>query len=364
MKQKFFAYDSANNNCQDFIMALLQGSGLGTQENYEFIKQNTKQLFEKIPRTRALAKQITNLGQRINIAMAGGKISSNSMPKFAKGSQEARDHMARIRAMRGKGTGKDLGKNLGSNLGRLADSGTDKLISMMGEGTGKDLGKNLGSNLGRLADSGTDKLISMMGEGMGSESGTHIHHHHYYCGSPMKGGTISYGQGMDKSAEYGSHSGGTISYSNTGPPMFSGRVGRGFAEDLIGKLGIKMPTNAKEAVQQAQILQGLTPQGMLIGQVKKMMGRGGPKGLASFNKWTKAIGDFLKPVAKPILEAGTKQAVNNINAYGNAQADRADPMGAVFGRGGYNPNTLTPAMMGKGSQAMKDKMAKLRSMRG
>jgi hypothetical protein len=71
MGGKFFAYDSANNNCQDFIMALLQGSGLGTQGNYEFIKQNTKQLFEKIPRTRALAKQITNLGQRINIAMAG-----------------------------------------------------------------------------------------------------------------------------------------------------------------------------------------------------------------------------------------------------------------------------------------------------
>ena len=104
MKQKFFAYDSANNNCQDFIMALLQASGLGSQENFDFIKQNTKQLFEKIPRTRALAKQITNLGQRINIAKSGGKISSNTiMPKFAKGSQEARDHMARIRGMRGKG---------------------------------------------------------------------------------------------------------------------------------------------------------------------------------------------------------------------------------------------------------------------
>jgi len=338
MGAKFFAYDSANNNCQDFIMALLQGSGLGTQENFEFIKQNTKQLFEKIPRTRALAKQITNLGQRINIAMSGGKISVNTiMPKFAKGSQEARDHMARIRGMRGCGTGKDLGKNLGSNLGRLADSGTDKLISMMGTGTGKELGSNLAGNLGRLADSGTDKLINMMG------TGTHIHHHHYHPAS--YGGTVGYGH--HHSAEYGSHSGGNVGYSN------SGQFGdRGFAEDLIGKLGIKMPTNAKEAVQQAQILQGLTPAGIAVSQVKKMMGRGGPKGLASFNKWTKAIGDFLAPVAKPILQAGTQQAVNNINAYGNANADKADPMGALFGRG-----------MEKGSQAMKDKMAKLRAMR-
>jgi hypothetical protein len=252
----------------------------------------------------------------------------------------------------GEGTGKDLGKNLGSNLGRLADSGTDKLISMMGEGTGKDLGKNLGSNLGRLADSGTDKLISMMG------TGTHIHHHHYHPDSYMKGsgnppplsngrmygGNTGYGQGAGHSAEYGHHSGGTVGYTNS--------YGRGFADDLIGKLGIKMPSNAKEAVQQAQILQGLTPAGIAVSQVKKMMGRGGPKGLASFNKWTKAIGDFLAPVAKPILQAGTQQAVNNINAYGNANADKADPMGAVFGRG-----------MVKGSQAMKDKMAKLRAMR-
>jgi hypothetical protein len=64
------------------------------------------------------------------------------------------------------------------------------------------------------------------------------------------------------------------------------------------------------------------------------------------------VGDFLKPVAKPILEAGTRQAVNNIDAYGNANANAIDPFGAVMGRG-----------TGKGSQAMKDKMAKLRAMR-
>lgn len=293
------------------------------------------------------------------------------MPKFAKGSQEARDHMAKIRAMRGagrrredsesdsdedmrgRGTGKDLGKNLGQNLGRLADSGTDKLISMMGTGTGKDLGKNLGQNLGRLASSGTDKLISMMDIPESSGSGVHIHHHHYHPQS--YGGTVSYGQGVGHSAEYGPHSGGTIYFSNAGPS------GRGFAEDIIGKLGIKMPTNAKEAVQQAQILQGLTPAGMAMTQVKKMMGRGGPKGLASFTKWTKAIGDFLKPVAKPILEAGTRQAVKNIDAYGNANADAVDPYGAIMGRGSYS--AFDDRIKGKGSQAMKEKMARLRAMR-
>jgi hypothetical protein len=57
--------------------------------------------------------------------------------------------------------------------------------------------------------------------------------------------------------------------------------------------------------------------------------------LKKFNKWTGAIGDFLKPVAKPILEAGTKRAVQAIEGSGT----------------------------GKGSQAMKDKMARIRAMR-
>lgn len=66
----------------------------------------------------------------------------------------------------------------------------------------------------------------------------------------------------------------------------------------------------------------------------------GPKGLKKFQKWTGAIGnvigdvgDFIKPVAKPIFEAGTRQAVNLIDAYGNAQADKVDPYGALMGRG-------------------------------
>jgi len=242
MKQKFFAYDSANNNCQDFIMALLQGSGLGTQENYEFIKQNTKQLFEKIPRTRAMAKQITNLGQRINIAKSGGNISSNTiMPRYAKGSQEARDHMAKIRAMRGRGTGGDLGKNLTGNLGRLADSGTDKLINMMGNGM----------------------------EGSGPK-------------------------GLKKFKKW------------------TGAIG-----DYLGPV-----TNPILEAGRDRLVEGI--QGS------------GPKGLKKFKKWTGAINDYLGPVTNPILEAGRDRLVQGINGSGT----------------------------GKGSQAMKEKMARLRAMRG
>jgi hypothetical protein len=324
MKGKFFAYDSANNNCQDFIMALLQGSGLGSQENYDFIKQNTKQLFEKIPRTRALAKQITNLGQRINIARSGGKISSNTiMPKFAKGSQEARDHMAKIRAMRGRGrkkedsdsdeedwirgrgTGKKLGSNLAGNLGRLADSGTDKLIRMMGTGTGEELGANLGSNLGRLATGGTDKLIRMMG------SGTHIHHHHYHPNSYMEGGNLGYG--------------GSLGYSNAGVR------GSGFFEDLGGHFrdfGNQVVEVAKPILKKAS--REATPYaGEVAGDA-----------LASLASYAGV--PALAPLAKEVGQKYGKKA----GRYANKKIQGL----------GFDET-------GKGSQAMKEKMAKLRAMR-
>jgi len=66
------------------------------------------------------------------------------------------------------------------------------------------------------------------------------------------------------------------------------------------------------------------------GRPPKAMTGSGPKGLKKFQKWTGAIGDFFKPVAKPILEAATNQAVNNINAYGEANATQANPYGTFM----------------------------------
>ena len=41
---KFWLYSATNNNCQDFITGLLKGSGLGNQDVFEFIKQDTKDI--------------------------------------------------------------------------------------------------------------------------------------------------------------------------------------------------------------------------------------------------------------------------------------------------------------------------------
>lgn len=68
---KFFKYSAYNNNCQDFIMALLQGSGLGTKENFDFIKQDTKQLFIGLPGLRRFANTVTDIGSTFNTITQG-----------------------------------------------------------------------------------------------------------------------------------------------------------------------------------------------------------------------------------------------------------------------------------------------------
>ncbi len=68
---KFFKYSAYNNNCQDFIMALLKGVGAGTQENYDFIKQDTKELFKGLPGTRKIANTVTDLGATFNTLIEG-----------------------------------------------------------------------------------------------------------------------------------------------------------------------------------------------------------------------------------------------------------------------------------------------------
>ena len=71
---KFFKYDSARNNCQSFIMALLQGSGLGTSENFAFIKQDTESIFKGLEKTLGLSVAVTDLGNRASVARYGGKL--------------------------------------------------------------------------------------------------------------------------------------------------------------------------------------------------------------------------------------------------------------------------------------------------
>ena len=48
MGSKYFTYSAKDNNCQDFILAVLKANNIGNEEDYSFVKQDTKSLFENL----------------------------------------------------------------------------------------------------------------------------------------------------------------------------------------------------------------------------------------------------------------------------------------------------------------------------
>jgi hypothetical protein len=62
MGDKFLPYQSASNNCQYFLMGVLDGNGLNNSERTSFIKQDTKAIFEKNPALRKFANTFTDIG--------------------------------------------------------------------------------------------------------------------------------------------------------------------------------------------------------------------------------------------------------------------------------------------------------------
>jgi hypothetical protein len=62
MGDRFLPYQSASNNCQVFIMGVLDGNGLNNPERTAFVKQDTKSIFAKNPALRKFANTLTDIG--------------------------------------------------------------------------------------------------------------------------------------------------------------------------------------------------------------------------------------------------------------------------------------------------------------
>lgn len=100
MGNQFFRYDSAINNCQDFILNVLQASGIGDQSDYDFIKQDTEQLFKGLPILKGIAHTATDLGAIANKTLQGGAIQRPN--PF-----ENQNLVETIRRLRGSGLSKN-----------------------------------------------------------------------------------------------------------------------------------------------------------------------------------------------------------------------------------------------------------------
>ena len=81
MGRKFLPYSAYNNNCMDFIMAILKSNKLGNQNIYKFVKQKTKSIFKNSPVFTGITNFITDLGAKINILKEGAGLKQKRRRK-------------------------------------------------------------------------------------------------------------------------------------------------------------------------------------------------------------------------------------------------------------------------------------------
>ena len=67
MGQKYFTYSSKSNNCQDFLMNVFDTNNIGGQVEREFIKQDTRKIFNSNPGyLKTFSNLVTGAGARLD----------------------------------------------------------------------------------------------------------------------------------------------------------------------------------------------------------------------------------------------------------------------------------------------------------
>jgi len=80
MGARFLPYQSASNNCQVFIMGVLDGNGLNNSDLTSFVKQDTKSIFKNNPVLRKFANTLTDIGGYANAIIQSTDLHRNSTP--------------------------------------------------------------------------------------------------------------------------------------------------------------------------------------------------------------------------------------------------------------------------------------------
>ena len=88
MGDRYFKYSARDNNCQDYIVAIFKANGFGNQSDIEFIKQDTKQLFNDLPYLRKIANTVTDIAGRANVIATGRGVKSEYQKRKEKALQE------------------------------------------------------------------------------------------------------------------------------------------------------------------------------------------------------------------------------------------------------------------------------------
>jgi hypothetical protein len=76
MGGKFLSCSAYNNNCQSFILAILQSNNFSTPQNVLFTKQSTLELFT--PQLRKITNTITDIAGKVVIIRQGGDVKKKN----------------------------------------------------------------------------------------------------------------------------------------------------------------------------------------------------------------------------------------------------------------------------------------------
>lgn len=71
MGKRYFVYNAATNNCQDYILNILEANNIGDQSDREFVKQDVQYLFKGASRTITFASFLTSLSALKNRIIEG-----------------------------------------------------------------------------------------------------------------------------------------------------------------------------------------------------------------------------------------------------------------------------------------------------
>lgn len=80
MGGKYFTYSARDNNCGNYIEAVLKANGMNTKETNDFIGQDAKAILKGYPRIAKALNAITDIAGRANVVMEGGGASASVMP--------------------------------------------------------------------------------------------------------------------------------------------------------------------------------------------------------------------------------------------------------------------------------------------
>lgn len=72
MGSKYFTYSARDNNCGNYIEAVLKANGMNTKETNDFIGQDAKAILKGYPRIAKVLNAITDIAGRANVVMEGG----------------------------------------------------------------------------------------------------------------------------------------------------------------------------------------------------------------------------------------------------------------------------------------------------